>query len=90
MSVCVGYKLGKATKRHAYISEYYCGWCGFPVSDHDSFCPECGGAFREKDATERTCHGIPYKGELKCSVCDIDWEYDYDYCPYCGSKVMEQ
>ena len=55
MSVYVGFKIGKASERKAYISEYYCGACGWPVSDHDSYCPECGGAFRKEDATERTC-----------------------------------
>ena len=56
MSVYVGFKIGKAKERKAYVSEYYCGGCGWPVSDHDSYCPECGGAFRKEDATERTCH----------------------------------
>ena len=55
MSVYVGFKIGKASERKAYISGYYCGECGWPVSDHDSYCPECGGAFRKEDATERTC-----------------------------------
>lgn len=77
MSVYVGFKLGKATKHHAYISEYYCGGCGYPVSDHDSYCPECGGAFRKEDATERI-------------VCCKDCKHfvnplDYDLKPYCNS-----
>lgn len=53
MSSYVGFKIGKAVEHKAYISEYYCGGCGYPVSDHDSYCPECGGAFRKEDATER-------------------------------------
>ena len=50
MSKYVGFRLGKVHESHV-ISEYYCGRCGYPVTDHDSFCPECGGAFRECDAS---------------------------------------
>lgn len=50
MAKYVGFKIGKAHESHV-ISEYYCGGCGWPVTDHDSFCPECGGAFRECDAS---------------------------------------
>ena len=82
MSVYVGFKVGKAKERKAYVSEYYCGGCGYPVSDHDSYCPKCGGAFRKEDATERTCKAIddfvlpgqkqtyPYK---ICSNCHSDF-----------------
>lgn len=52
MSRYVGFKIGKVHEEHVF-SEYYCGGCGFPVTDHDSFCPECGGAFRESDADDR-------------------------------------
>lgn len=51
MAKYVGFKIGKVHESHV-ISEYYCGGCGFPVTDHDSFCPECGGAFRECDADD--------------------------------------
>lgn len=51
MSKYVGFRLGKVHESHV-ISEYYCGGCGYPVTDHDSFCPECGGAFRECDASD--------------------------------------
>lgn len=50
MAKYVGLKVGKVHEGHV-ISEYYCGGCGYPVTDHDSFCPECGGAFRECDAS---------------------------------------
>ena len=42
MYEAVGMKQGKVTKR-TITSEYYCGRCGYPVSDHDSYCSECGG-----------------------------------------------
>ena len=38
----VGMKQGKVKERRI-TSEYYCGRCGYPVSDHDSYCSECGG-----------------------------------------------
>lgn len=50
MAKYVGFKIGKVHESYV-ISEYYCGGCGWPVTDHDSFCPECGGAFRECDAS---------------------------------------
>lgn len=50
MSKYVGFRLGKVHEKRV-ISNYYCGGCGWPVTDHDSFCPECGGAFRECDAS---------------------------------------
>ena len=72
MSVYVGFKVGKAKERKAYTSEYYCGKCGYPVSDHDSYCPECGGAFRKEDATERTCKPNE-QGRCECGAL-IRWE----------------
>lgn len=42
MSEYVGLVQGKVHDRHE-ISEYYCGGCGYPVTDHDSYCRECGG-----------------------------------------------
>ena len=100
MSVYVGFKIGKARERKAYISEYYCGACGWPVSDHDSYCPECGGAFRKEDATERTCKMIPFVEEddsvfiVNCSECGDaifarGGEHYCNYCPNCGAKVVE-
>ena len=96
MSVYVGFKLGEARERKAYISEYYCGACGCPVSDHDSYCPECGGAFRKEDATERTCKpetevldtvdiGIGFLERLvdNCSDCGEPLTSDYSsYAPW--------
>lgn len=42
----VGLKKGKIHESHIR-SEYYCGGCGWPVTDHDSYCGECGGALHE-------------------------------------------
>lgn len=101
MSVYVGFKIGKAMERKAYISEYYCGACGWPVSDHDSYCPECGGAFRKEDATERTCKMIPFVEEdgsvfiVNCSECGDaifarGGEHGCNYCPNCGAKIKAE
>ena len=49
MAKYVGFKRRKFHESHV-VSDYYCGGCGYPVTDHDSFCPECGGAFHEGDA----------------------------------------
>ena len=42
----VGLVRGKHWERHE-ISDYYCGRCGWKVTDHYSYCPECGGALHE-------------------------------------------
>ena len=42
----VGLVRGKQWER-TEISDYYCGRCGWKVTDHDSYCPECGGALHE-------------------------------------------
>ena len=51
MSEYVGLKAG-ALHEHTELSEYYCARCGYPVTDHDSYCRECGGAFQRSFATE--------------------------------------
>ena len=99
MSVYVGFKIGKAKERKAYVSEYYCGRCGWPVSDHDSYCPECGGAFRKENATERTCEmpmvfeddegneldsSAAYFRYYRCSNCgEIMEHYKHEHWSYC-------
>lgn len=57
MSIYVGLKCGKIHTR-TETSEYYCKGCGYPVTDHDSYCRECGNAFQESFATEQTCEWI--------------------------------
>ena len=42
----VGLVRGKQWER-TEISDYYCGRCGWKVTDHDSYCPECGGALHK-------------------------------------------
>ena len=43
MSVYVGFKIGKAKERKAYVSEYYCGEIMEHYKhEHWSYCPNCG------------------------------------------------
>lgn len=42
----VGLVRGKQWERKQ-ASDYHCGKCGYPVTDHDSYCPECGGALHK-------------------------------------------
>lgn len=51
MSKFVGLRIGAVHEEHT-VSEYYCGGCGWPVTDHDSYCPECGGAFQKSFADD--------------------------------------
>lgn len=46
MSEYVGLVKGKVHDK-CEMSEYYCGGCGYPVTDHDSYCRECGGRLHE-------------------------------------------
>lgn len=96
MARYVGFKIGKVHEEYVF-SEYYCGGCGFPVTDHDSFCPECGGAFRESDADNdendelrglardlyNRLNGIDeHCGECR-SNCDYDaWNFGDPKCIY--------
>ena len=81
MAKYVGFKVGKVHESHV-ISEYYCGGCGYPVTDHDSFCPECGGAFQEIDADSTDAENAKLREQMELLVtllrndCDIDANWD--------------
>ena len=90
MSKYVGFRIGKIHESHV-ISEYYCGGCGWPVTDHDSFCPECGGAFRECDASNLEADNAKLRELVRhlrecvkhrtCTACDYAedaCDFDYD------------
>lgn len=72
MSKYVGLKIGKVHEEHIE-SEYYCGGCGWPVTDHDSYCPECGGAFQKSFADDALEAENAKLRELVRSM----WLYDY-------------
>ncbi len=70
----VGLRQGEYWER-TENSDYYCGGCGWEVTDHDSYCPECGGALHksalepntttvdETDTWECVCDGIGHYGK---------------------------
>lgn len=88
----VGLRQGEYWER-TENSNYYCGGCGWKVTDHDSYCPECGGALH--NATLRTCHNvwdIELTGRLRfqCSECGgVSLEIKPNFCPVCGRKVVK-
>lgn len=100
MSVFVGLKCGKVHTR-TETSEYYCARCGYPVTDHDSYCRECGGTFQKSFETDRTCRVIDH--ELSCDDCQCEkWTLSCGhevitesndclpiYCTECGAKVIQ-
>lgn len=102
MSVYVGMKKGDLVHR-SFDAEYHCGGCGWPVSDHDSYCPECGGAFQESFATEQVVEieqdydamedGVPECRIWKCHFCSHRFPdfrgFRPRYCPRCGAKRKE-
>lgn len=90
----VGLRQGEYWER-TENSDYYCGGCGWKVTDHDSYCPECGGALHKaalgscncsnSERTE-TCR-IEQTGHVK--VAGVDY-YDDDYeCSECGAEMFE-
>ena len=50
----VGLRQGEYWER-TENSNYYCGYCGWKVTDHDSFCPECGGALHKHTLGSCNC-----------------------------------
>ena len=91
MSEYVGLAQGKVHDRRE-MSEYYCGGCGYPVTDHDSYCRECGGALHKGMAESRYAElfGTPeraartlYEAEgwtcPECPIrnqCKANWPYE--------------
>ena len=100
----VGLRQGKYWERMEN-SDYYCGGCGWKVTDHDSYCPECGGALHEATLGAGTCHmeltelrGPAYTAVYQCSECGeevmvgtVMGESERPrWCPWCGRKVVDE
>lgn len=69
----VGLVRGKQWER-TEISDYYCGRCGWKVTDHDSYCPECGGALHKapnKPDGKSDAPKTAESGEIRASKDDI-------------------
>ena len=88
MSEYVGLVKGKVHDRRE-ISEYYCGGCGYPVTDHDSYCRECGGALHEGMGKSRwfELFGTPERAARTmagkcgdCCECVLRGECSLEYC----------
>lgn len=71
----VGLRQGKYWER-TENSDYYCGGCGWKVTDHDSYCPECGGALHE--ATLGPREQPPYDELIEALRRDWDIEASWD------------
>lgn len=77
MSKYVGLVQGKVHDRRE-MSEYYCGGCGYPVTDHDSYCRECGGALHRAPNQPISQSDAPKPAEnaencaTKCEIRDFD------------------
>lgn len=85
----VGLRRGEYWER-TESGEYYCGGCGWKVTDHDSYCPECGGALLD-EVRERTCHKEWRKdGYGFCSECGANVTSACNrYCWQCGRRIVE-
>ena len=82
MSEYVGLKQGKVHDRRE-MSEYYCG-CGYPVTDHDSYCRECGGRLHEGIDKSRwhELFGSPERAaRTMVDSCNDDYDYGCGGCP---------
>ena len=89
MSKYVGFRLGKVHESHV-ISEYYCGGCGYPVTDHDSFCPECGGAVRECEASNLKAENAKLRELVWDMRTCIDHACMCEFCPLFVSEDMNE
>lgn len=101
----VGLRQGEYWER-TENSNYYCGGCGWKVTDHDSYCPECGGALHNATLGscncsdnctngERTgtCHEIEDEdtGFIVCSECGAAHDESYTaYYCWCCGRRIEQ
>ena len=87
MSEYVGLKQGKVHEEHI-VSEYYCGGCGWPVTDHDSYCTECGGELHKGMSANRwhELFGTPERAAQMLAEFELDhlnWCRGTDYCEKC-------
>lgn len=71
----VGLRQGEYWER-TENSDYYCGGCGWKVTDHDSYCPECGGALHKATLGQR--EQPPYDELIEALRRDWDIEASWD------------
>ena len=70
----VGLRQGECWER-TENSNYYCGGCGWMVTDHDSYCPECGGALHSSNCTSSERTTITDETDTWEFVCDSIGHY---------------
>lgn len=81
----VGLRRGEYWER-TENSDYYCGGCGWKVTDHDSYCPECGGALHE--AALGSCNCSNSERTETCTADETDtWECVCDGIGRYGKRV---
>ena len=90
----VGLVRGKQWER-TEKSDYYCGRCGWKVTDHDSYCPECGGALHKTSNKPDSKFDVPKSGKTtenstaKNEIRDFDdtrKKLEYDVKEICWGK----
>ena len=88
----VGLRRGEYWERREN-SEYYCGGCGWKVTDHDSYCPECGGSLHSTTAVptaKRVRVTVDERGTVgrcMCSACGGKVDQDDAFCRHCGKEL---
>lgn len=79
----VGLRRGEYWER-TENSDYYCGGCGWKVTDYDSYCPECGGALHKAAFDSFNCSD----SERTTTVDETDtWECVCDQFGRYGKRV---
>lgn len=73
----VGLVRGKQWER-TEISDYYCGRCGWKVTDHDSYCPECGGALHKASNKPNSQFGVLKTAENAENVTSKNEIHNFD------------
>ena len=76
----VGMVRGKQWERKE-SSDYYCGKCGWKVTDHYSYCPECGGALHESTLGDSDATGERQRVAGKVYIVEACDELIESWCP---------
>lgn len=83
----VGLRQGEYWER-TENSDYYCGGCGWKVTDHDSYCPECGGALHKAALDSYNCTNSERSSERTTTVDETaTWECVCDQIGRYGKRV---
>ena len=93
----VGLVRGKQWER-TETSDYYCGRCGWKVTDHDSYCSECGGALHKASnkpdskfdvpKSEETTENSTAKGDIR-DFDDTREKLEADVRKWCGKYAYQ-